>query len=148
MFAVADAWQRLGIEMRPVVKSAQTSVDREENANFPCFRVSRQPNPIAEMTRYLIASAPVSANRYTGQNFARYMNQEYNDLIERYFLTIPTAERLDILRQIVRHQSESLHQMGLFYNVQSVAIGKRVQAVTNSGVSGFNQTWNAHLWSI
>jgi peptide/nickel transport system substrate-binding protein len=148
MFAVSDAWQRLGIEMRPVVKSSQTNVDREENANFPGFRVSRQPNPIGEMTRYLIASAPVAGNRYTGQNFARYMNQEYNDLIERYFLTIPKGERLEILRQVLRHQSESLHQMGLFYNVQSVAIGKRVQGVTNSGVSGFNQTWNAHLWSI
>jgi peptide/nickel transport system substrate-binding protein len=148
MFAVSDAWQRLGIEMRPLVKSSQTNVDREENANFPGFRVSRQPNAIAEMTRYLIASAPVAANRFTGQNFARYMNQEYNDLIERYFLTIPKGERMDILRQIVRHQSESLHQMGLFYNVQSVAIGKRVQGVTNSGVSGFNQTWNAHLWSV
>jgi peptide/nickel transport system substrate-binding protein len=148
MFAVADAWQRIGVEMRPVVRSSQTNVDREENANFPGFRVSRQPNAIAEMTRYLISQAPVAENRFTGQNFARYMNQEYNDLIERYFLTIPKAERMELLRRIVRHQSESLHQMGLFYNVQSVAISKRAQGVTNSGVSGFNQAWNAHLWSV
>jgi ABC-type transport system substrate-binding protein len=123
-------------------------VDREENANFPGFRVSRQPNPIGEMTRYLISQAPVAENRFTGRNFARYMNQEYNDLIERYFLTIPKPERMEILRQIVRHQSENLQQMGLFYNVQSVAISKRVQDVMNSGVSGFNQAWNAYAWNI
>jgi peptide/nickel transport system substrate-binding protein len=148
MFAVADYWQRIGLETHPVVRSAQTNVDREENANFPGFRVSRQPNAIAEMTRYLISQAPVAENRYTGQNFARYMNQEYNDLIERYFLTIPKPERMELLRRILRHQSESLHQMGLFYNVQSVAISKRAHGVTNSGVSGFNQAWNAHLWSV
>jgi peptide/nickel transport system substrate-binding protein len=148
MFAVADSWQRLGIEMRPVVRSAQTNVDREENANFPAFRVSRQPNAISEMPRYLISQAPVAENRYTGQNFARYMNQEFNDLIERYFRTIPKPERMDILGQIVRHQSENLQQMGLFYNVQSVARVKRVEGVTNSGVSGFNQAWNAHTWSV
>lgn len=148
MFAVADSWQRLGIETRPVVKSAQTNVDREENANFPGFRVSRQPNAIGEMTRYLISQAPVAENRYTGQNFARYMNLEFNELIERYFRTIPKPERLEILRQIVRHQTENLQQMGLFYNVQSVARGKRVDGVTNSGVSGFNQAWNAHTWSL
>jgi hypothetical protein len=38
--------------------------------------------------------------------------------------------------------------MGLFYNVQSVAIANRVQHVTNSGVQGFNQAWNAHLWDV
>ncbi len=82
---------------------------------------------ISEMTRYLISQAPVAENRFTGQNFARYMNLEYNDLIERYLLTISKPERMEILRQIAHHQSESLHQMGLFYNVQSVAISKRTQ---------------------
>ncbi len=147
-FAVADAWQQIGAEVKPLVRSSQSTVDREETANFPSFRLNRQPNSKEDMKRYLIAQAPVAENRYTGFNFARYRNQEFNDLIERYFRTIPAAERVDVLRQIVGHMTEQLTQMGLFYNVQSVAIGKRVRNVTNSGVDDFNQAWNAHLWEV
>ncbi len=44
--------------------------------------------------------------------------------------------------------TSELTQMGLFYNVQSVAIGRRIRNVTNSGVDDFNQAWNAHLWEV
>jgi hypothetical protein len=38
--------------------------------------------------------------------------------------------------------------MSLFYNVQSVAIGKQLRHVTNGGAQGFNQAWNAHEWDL
>jgi len=100
------------------------------------------------MKQYLISQTPIAENRFIGQNFTRYMNPEYNDLVLRYFQTIPRAQRIEVLGQILKHQSENLIIMGLFYNVQSVAIGKRVENITNSGVLGFNQTWNAQLWDL
>jgi peptide/nickel transport system substrate-binding protein len=147
-FAVADYWKQSGFEVRTIVQSPTANNDREETANFPSFRLNRQPNTLDEMRRYLISQAPVAETRFTGFNFARYINQDFNGLIERYFRTVPQQERVDILRQILAHQTEVLSQMGLFYNVQSVAIANRVQHVTNSGVQGFNQAWNAHLWDV
>ncbi len=146
--AVADSWQRIGIPVEQVVRTAQGNPDREGNATFPGFRLIRQPNSIDDMKQYFAAQAPIAENHYIGQNFARYTNPVYSGLVERYFRTIPQAERVQVLGEILHHQSEQLNIMGLFYNVQSVAIGKRVQNVTNSGALGFNQAWNAHLWEV
>jgi ABC-type transport system substrate-binding protein len=147
--AVADAWQRIGVGVQPVVRSAQGSAqDREQNAQFPGFRLIRQPNTTDDMKQYLTSQTPTAETRFVGRNFTRYVNPEYNDLIVRYFQTIPRPQRTEVLGQILKHQSENLVIMGLFYNVQSVAIGKRVQNITNSGVLGFNQAWNAQLWDV
>jgi ABC-type transport system substrate-binding protein len=146
--AVTDAWRRIGIGVDPLVRSAQANQDRSVSATYPGFRLIRQPNTIDDMKQYLISQTPLPENGFTGQNFARYVNPAYNDLIERFFQTIATGERTELLRQILRHQSEQLVIMGLFYNVQSVALGKRVLNVTNSGVNGFNQSWNAQQWDL
>ena len=130
------------------MSASGTAQDRENNANFPAFRLIRQPNTTTEMNRYLISQTPTAETRFTGFNFTRYINPAYNELILRYFQTIPRPERTEILGQILRHQSEQLVIMGLFYNVQSVGIGKRLQNVTNSGALGFNQAWNANLWDL
>jgi ABC-type transport system substrate-binding protein len=100
------------------------------------------------MKQYLTSQTPTAETRFVGRNFTRYVNPEYNDLLVRYFQTIPRPQRAEVLGQILKHQSENLVIMGLFYNVQSVAIGKRVQNITNSGVLGFNQAWNAQLWDV
>jgi peptide/nickel transport system substrate-binding protein len=147
--AVADSWQRIGIGVHQLVRSATGNpADRETNASFPGFRLIRQPNTIDDMKQYLISQTPIAETRFIGQNFTRYMNPEYNELVLKYFRTIPRQERTEALGQILHHQSENLIIMGLFYNVQSVALGKRVRNVTNSGVLGFNQAWNAHLWDL
>src|SRR5439155_716418 len=84
--AVADAWQRLGVRVQQVVVSASgTAQDREINANFPAFRLIRQPNTTTEMNRYLISQTPTAETRFTGFNFTRYINPAYNELIVRYF---------------------------------------------------------------
>ena len=77
------------------------------------------------MKRYLSSQAPMPETRFTGFNFARYINPDFNRLIERYFQTVPPQERVEILGQILAHQTEVLSQMGLFYNVQSVAVATR-----------------------
>ncbi len=146
--AVADAWQRVGIPVQQVVRSASGSADRESSATFPGFRLIRQPNSTDDMRRYFASQAPTPENRFVGQNFSRYTNPEFTGMVERYFRTIPQEERTQLLGEILHHQSEQLNIMGLFYNVQSVAIGKRVEHVTNSGVLGFNQAWNAQEWDV
>jgi hypothetical protein len=148
-FAVSDYLQRIGVSAQSVVRSPQSNVvEREELANYPGFRLIRMPNAIDDMKTFLAMRAPVAENRWSGNNFSRYTNPELNDRIERYFTTVPRADRLEILRQIVHHQSEQLSQMGLFYHVQSLAIGHRVRNVTNGGAQNFNQAWNAHRWDV
>jgi peptide/nickel transport system substrate-binding protein len=147
-FAVTDYWQRIGIAVEPLVSTPEQSTDREWSATNPSFRLHRSPNTFEELKRYRISQVPTPENRFTGQNNARYVNQELNDSIERYFVTVPKVERNQVLGDIVHHMTDQLVLMGMFYNVLAVATGKRVQNVTPAAVMGSNQTWNAHLWDL
>jgi ABC-type transport system substrate-binding protein len=148
-FSVAGYWQRLGVGADPLVSTVQQTADREWSATSPGFRLHRSPNTYDyELKRLRIAEVPLPENRFTGRNNPRYINQEFNDLLERFFVTLPRAERIVVLRQIVSHMTDQLVAMGIFYNLLSVALNNRVQNVTSGAVMDSNQTWNAHLWDV
>jgi ABC-type transport system substrate-binding protein len=136
----------MGTEM--VVSSVQQSADREWAATHPGYRFSRQPNSYEELKRLRIAQVPLPENQYSGQNAPRYINQDLNDAIERFFVTLPRPDRMAVLRQIVHHYSDQLVYTPLFYNVLSVAANNRVQNVTSGAVMGSNQTWNVQEWAL
>jgi peptide/nickel transport system substrate-binding protein len=142
MFAVADYWQRVGVAPDPVVVPQQRSRDIEYRANFPAFSVQRQPNNLQDLARYHGSEARLPQKNYVGTNYARYINPEFDALIDRYFTTIPWHERMQVLGQMVRHQTDQLTAMGLFYDTQSSIIGNRLLQVG----PGSRQAWNGHEW--
>ncbi len=77
-----------------------------------------------------------------GRNHSRFMNPEHDALIDRFFVTIPKDERLDILRQIVHIQTAQLSAMGLFYNTSPIMVAGRLQNVDRAS------THNAHEWDV
>jgi peptide/nickel transport system substrate-binding protein len=147
-FAVAGYWQRLGVPTETLISAPQRNQDREWSTTFPSFSLIRTPNDLQELNRRRSSQTPLPENNFTGQNRTRYMNPEYDRLIDAYFATIPRPERTAVLRQIMAHISENLTEMGLFYNVLAVAVGKRVKNTTPGAVTGSTQAWNAHEWDV
>jgi peptide/nickel transport system substrate-binding protein len=146
-FAIADAWQRIGIATEPFIQPPGRR-PREWSATFPGYRVQRSPNDFELMKRYRMAEVPTPENNYVGRNSPRYSSPTLDAAIERYFVTVPKAERNQALGEILHELTDQLVLMGMFYNVLAVVTGKRVQNVTPSNVMGSNQTWNAHLWDL
>ena len=68
-------------------------------------------------------------------------------LIDRFFVTVPRAERNQVMAQIIRHMTDQAIPVSLFYNVLSVMIANRLQNVTAGGpVTG--PGWNVHEWDV
>jgi peptide/nickel transport system substrate-binding protein len=141
MTAVADAWRQAGIDASPVVLPTQRWNDRQYVSNFPGFRMSRNPNSIANLRYYQSARTPLPENNYVGVNYSRYMNADLDTLIDRYFTTIPKAERARTMGDIMRHMTEVLNVMGLYYDVQSTLVPNRITGMTSPQTG-----WNAHAW--
>ncbi|HZT06543.1 MAG TPA: peptide ABC transporter substrate-binding protein [Chloroflexota bacterium] len=140
--AVADAWSQMGIRTEPVIVSPQRYLnDLEYMATFPSFLMYRQPNSVNDLQRSLIANTPTPEKKYVGSNYARYQNPEFNDLIDRMFVTVPRAERVEILGQIMAHISDQLNMMGLFYDADISMINKRLRNanVTERGMWNISQ---------
>jgi peptide/nickel transport system substrate-binding protein len=142
MFPVADYWQRLGLAVDTVVIPLQGS-EREYRATRPGFDTVRQPQGPAQVQKLHSSQAPMPANRFQGQNHSRYMNPEFDALIDQYLTTLPHEPRMQLLGQIVGHMSDQLNVMGLFYDLRTTLVSNRLQ---NSGVAV--PTWNVHEWEI
>jgi peptide/nickel transport system substrate-binding protein len=148
--AVADFWQAAGVMVEQIMIPIQRGQDREYRAQYPGFELIETGNTIGpnDVRRYHSTSAALPENRFTANgNNPRYMNPEFDALIERYVTTIPMPERMQVLGGIVQHISENLTHMGLFYGVSATLANKRLKNATARGPS-FTQAWNAHEWDV
>jgi hypothetical protein len=75
------------------------------------------------------------------------MNPDFDALIDKYFMTIPKAERNQVMGQIVHQISDQLIIMGILYNTSPTLMSNRMLNVGAAG-NGGTQAWNSHLWDV
>ncbi len=145
LYPIAEYWKRVGIDVEPVVVPNQLIPDREYRAQFPAFEMlASGPGASASSVRqWHSASVPLPQNRFAGSNRARYRNPDLDSIIERYVVTIPKAERLALLGDLIHHQTDQVTILTTFYQAEATVLGSvRVKGVTSGNV------WNAHLWDM
>jgi peptide/nickel transport system substrate-binding protein len=142
--ALSDAWGRQGIHAEQLVIPRQRALELEYRANFPALEAIGHP---IDIERFHSREARLAERGYTGGNNARYMNPEMDALVDRYFTTIPKADRTRVLAQIVNHVSDQAVVLPLAWRADPTAIASRL---LNVGVKGPNatQAWNAHSWDV
>jgi len=148
--AVADYWQRLGIDATVVRPSPQQFLDQQYVATFPAFLVLSGPNDVNALRFYNSSNARLPSNnfRIAGPgNRSRYMNAEFDGLLETYFRTVPMPERNQALGQIIHHMAEQLNVVGLYYYPRPGAISNRMVNVGQTWPL-VHITWNAHEWGV
>src|SRR5207248_3006925 len=123
----------------------QQATDLEYRATRPGFEMTRQPDDFSDrsLRRLLSREASIPENNFRGQNRGRYQSPELDSLIERYLVTVPMRERLDIGRGIVKHMTENLPVMGVAYDSTAIIIGS---SLTN--VNALEITRNVHTWDV
>ncbi len=147
MYVVADMLKRIGIGAESVVIPQQRVDDQEYRSNFPAFTVNGQPIDLRMFERFHSNQARLPENNYVGENRSRYMNPELDALIDRYIVTIPRAERMELARQITRHVTENLPLLPLFYDSWPTATAGRLVNVGPAAAGG-DAAWNAHEWDV
>lgn len=145
LFSLANGWSQMGVPVETVIIPRQRAEDREYRAARPAFEMVRQPNDLSEgaLTRLLSSEAALPENNFRGQNRVRYMNPEYDALVDRYLVTIPVAERMDVVRQLVRHISEQAPILGLLYSAEPILVANRIV-----GVDASLKGRNSHEWDL
>ncbi len=141
-FAMQDNWQRAGIGAEVATVPAQRTNEREYRATFPgveLIRPSTGGRPFESLHSSLV---PLPENNWAGNNRSRYRSAELDALSERYFATIPPAERMQVLNQIVYHISDQVVQMGVVFDPPIRLISNRLVNV------GAHIPWNSHEWDV
>ncbi|MBM2810887.1 MAG: hypothetical protein HW416_1646 [Chloroflexi bacterium] len=150
LFAVADYWRQAGVGVDTLLVSPQRKDDREYQATFPGFMVTRNPTDLGSLGGYSSANAYVPANNFRsagGVNRSRYMNPEFDGLINVFNATIPPSDRMRIGREIVQHMTDRVTAIGVFYDVEPTMIGSRLTNVS-ARMKRSTQGWNAIDWGL
>lgn len=135
----AEHWQRLGIGVDTVIMPLQRNQDREYRSTRPGFEVVGQPDDVIRLHSKEI---PTAETRWIGDNRPRYANAELDALIERYYVTIPRAERVHILGQYLHHVTDRVVMLSFFYEAGPLMTSNRLRNVTTA------PTWNVHAWEL
>jgi len=151
--ATADYWKRIGVDTRPLVIPPQLNQDREYRASFPGFELVNQPGGAAGVQGLLhSAGAPLPSNNYRASsgayNRSRYMNSEYDAMLERYSATIPRAERNQVLAQVIHHLTDQALLIGTVFGLQPQATANRIKNTRVGAALGTLMTAEAHMWDV
>ena len=147
-FAVLDYFRAIGVTPDPEIVPNQRARDLEYRANFRSFALQGGQGFGPDGVRALLSTDARTAERnYVGGNYVRYMNPQVDALVERYFTTIAFNGRMEVLGQLVRHTTENLIWMPLYWRVVPTFIHHRLREVPAAGDVGVQQ-WNAHLWDV
>jgi peptide/nickel transport system substrate-binding protein len=149
MLSVADYWQRIGLGVETVPIPLQRQNDREYRATIPGFDLAGGGGgDTSYLERLQSNQAPVPENNFVGRNKVRYMNAEMDSLIDRFFMTVPWDQRMQVMRQIVHHISDQVVIIQLFYTANPTMILHRLENVSDSLPTAAVVSWNAHEWDL
>ena len=92
---------------------------------------------------------PTPQNNYTTGNNPRYSNAQWDALLDKYAVTIPLAERNQVLSDMILFMAEELPQLPILYDASTVLVSKRiVGAGAHHGGQNGVQGWNPETWDI
>jgi hypothetical protein len=62
--------------------------------------------------------------------------------VERYYVTIPRAERVQVLGQLLNHLTDNVVLLSFFYETAPVLVSNRMRNVTPE------PSWNPYEWDV
>lgn len=142
LFSIADYWKRIGVSGEGTIIPRQRANDREYRVTRPAFELVNQPTGLRGLLRFHSREMPTPENSYRGDNRARYASPELDALIDRFMVTIPWAERMRVLGEIVRHMTERLVVLDIHYQGEVGAAAHRIRNVRPG------DPINAHEWDV
>jgi peptide/nickel transport system substrate-binding protein len=147
---VADSWHRLGVDATSVRLSPQQFQDVPYVATFPAFTVFGGPSDADPLRSYHSSQSRLPGNNFrvpSPGNRSRYMNPEFDALLETYLKTVPLPERTRALGQVIHHMADQVTVIGLYYRSDPGAMSNRMLNVSREWPVAYI-TWNAHEWDV
>jgi hypothetical protein len=89
-------------------------------------------------------------NNFRGANWHRYSNPEFDALVDRYFTSIALRDRMQVMSEVVHHDTDQIMIMYLFYDPEATALSNHLKDVPGQPwwtIPG-GSPWNPHLWDM
>ncbi len=141
MLTIATYWQQVGIAVDQVAIPAARQADLEYRATFPAFDTGGTFGMVGSLNSLYRNEMRLPTNGYQGTNRGNYANPDLENTVNQYFVTIPIGPRFDLLKQIYRTITDQAVVIYMYYDVDPIMVGNRLQNVT-AAYFGNVQAWD------
>jgi peptide/nickel transport system substrate-binding protein len=145
--AVLDFWKSIGITPDPEIVTQQRQRDLAYRAGFHSFSLQSGISSSADGVSALLSREARVGPAFNGRNYTRFSNPEIDNLVDRYFTTIPFNDRMQVLSQLIHYTTDNLVWMPLYWRVLPTLVQERIGNVSVVSDSS-DQWWNAHVWDV
>lgn len=145
----ADDLKQIGVGVNLVVLSPGESRDTQRVAQFPSLMTTSIPLAFEHnLGRIHGPNCPTEQTRWTGLNSGCYQNAEHDRIIDSIGSTIDPDRLRGLWRDLVKHQSEQLPVLPLFFNVTVSLFREGVSGSKGDTKPRTNMTWNVYEWDV
>jgi len=142
--AMSDYFKNVGLDINQVVVPQERTSDRVYRVTNPGLEELQFGYGPSTLIGFMHSSLiPTAANGYVAGNYPRYSNPQWDALIDRYAVTIPAAERKQVLTDVMTFLSDELPDMSIIYGVSVQFASKRMVNVPE-----LNPVWVAQDWDV
>jgi peptide/nickel transport system substrate-binding protein len=146
--AASDNWKQLGLDITTTLIPPERRRDLVYTQNPPAFHFRIQSRMLSSLSHRASTQNPLASNGWSGTNYSRYTNPDFDSLIERYYSTIPPNERREVVRQVLHLVSDQIPYAGLYYWAHAQFTRNSVLNVGMNDAEFGTNAWNSHEWDV
>jgi peptide/nickel transport system substrate-binding protein len=148
LFATFEFLQRLGLSLETDFIPPQAGSDRARRAERSGFEIQRQTNGVQNLYRFHSKETPLRENNFVGDNRSRYQHPDLDAALDRYFTSVPQAEQMQALGDVIHHMTDQLNIIGLILDGDPTLMSNRMRNVGIPQVGRAFVTANAYEWDV
>jgi peptide/nickel transport system substrate-binding protein len=149
MAITADHWKAIGLNVEQSIVPTAQSRDRMIRSIFPALEAGTRSLPLLSSVRsYYGPECRSEATRWAGNNLSCYQHPVADRLAEPLLLAIDRGEQQRLSQALVRHFTQELPSLPLYFTVQMFLFREGVTGARGGGRPVGSNTWNIHEWDI
>jgi ABC-type transport system substrate-binding protein len=148
ILAEADQFIKAGVES-PIFQVRQTDANRSElRAKAEGVFANRLDDTPDALGRFHSSQIASEANRWLGQNVWGYANPAFDQMYDRYIVTMEVGKRQDQLADMLKMMADDVTFIPMWYELGllNVAYRKDVRGPVAARPIQQENMWNVHLW--
>jgi peptide/nickel transport system substrate-binding protein len=151
---IKQSWQSLGIEveLKTIDGSVMFSSDPSNSDTVEKFYADAQmfttgnnnPDPTPYFKVYVCDNIPQKSNNWSGDNYSRYCNPEFDQLLQTVITELNPQKRAIIFKQLNDLLIENATVIPIIHRADVVGIANNLQGVSLTPWD--SRTWNISQW--
>src|SRR5439155_21458133 len=144
--AATIGWKQMGIQMNYRIRATIEAGDEELRSKISAMEVTGGSFDDFFDLRLSCNSIPGPSNNWRGRNSMGWCHPETQALLDRLQLTIPEADRTQIMRSLVHSIMTEMAIMPLYWDIDAIPVLAGVKGVLPPTTPARLYTWNVHQW--